>query len=122
VMRPENSSICSTEFIVLIPKNEVLLPFVDSLTRYSAFYERFISLATGSTGSRQRVRPEEIQSIAVVIPSSGLLEKFAELARPCLEQQSVLGEEIQTLLETRDLLLPRLISGELQIPEEMLVS
>jgi type I restriction enzyme S subunit len=122
VVKPAISSICSTEFIVLVPKNESLLPFLNSLIRNPSFYERFVSLATGSTGSRQRVRPEDIQGIAVFFPSYKLLEKFAELVGPCLEQQDVLSEEIQTLLKVRDSLLPRLISGELQIPEEMLVS
>ena len=122
VVKPEKFSVCSTEFIVLIPKNEMLLPFLNSITRHPAFYKRFVSLASGSTGSRQRVRPEEIQNIAAVIPSSDLLEKFAGLVGPFLERQAVQREEIQSLLKVRDSLLPRLISGELQIPEEMLVS
>jgi type I restriction enzyme S subunit len=122
VLNPAKSSICSTEFIVLVPKNETLLPFVHTLVRYPNFYERFVSLATGSTGSRQRVRPEEILDIRFVAPNSILLERFSQVVQPIIEQQDVLSAETQTLMKVYDFLLPRLISGELQIPEEMLAS
>jgi type I restriction enzyme S subunit len=122
VANPEKWSICSTEFIVLNPKSQVLLGFLHSIVRAQFFYDQFASLATGSTGSRQRVRPEEILNIKCSLPDSDMISKFSAIVQPLLERLDALSEEIQTLQKLHDALLPRLISGELQIPEEMLVS
>jgi type I restriction enzyme S subunit len=122
VLEPLNSAVCSTEFIVLVPKSESHLPFVDSTVREPSFLDVFVSMATGSTGSRQRVRPEDILQIDIAIPTQELIVKFSEIQMPILKKIQTLKEEIEVLAQLRDSLLPRLISGELQIPEEMLAS
>jgi len=55
-------------------------------------------------------------------PPIGLTSAFHNLALPFFKQKWVLDEETKSLTQMRDALLPRLISGELHIPEEMLVS
>jgi type I restriction enzyme S subunit len=58
----------------------------------------------------------------VVKPTQILAEAFERLTTPLLKQMWNLEKENQSLVQLRDSLLPRLISGELQIPEKMLVS
>jgi type I restriction enzyme S subunit len=58
----------------------------------------------------------------VIQPTYDLGEAFANLIRPMYEKMDVLMIESRYLGLLRDQLLPRLISGELQIPEEMLAS
>jgi type I restriction enzyme S subunit len=56
----------------------------------------------------------------VVRPSSILTNAFEKLSSPLMRLVWNIEKENQSLVQVRDSLLPRLISGELQIPEEML--
>jgi type I restriction enzyme S subunit len=60
------------------------------------------------------------KSIPFVVPNEQALLKYAEISTPILLQLTSLSLQNQELKNLRDSLLPRLISGELQIPEEML--
>ena len=56
----------------------------------------------------------------IVLPSESIATVFNDLVLPLIEYGYSLVTENQKLAQIRDGLLPRLISGELQIPEEML--
>ena len=122
VLDPVVSSVCSTEFIVLVPKEECYLSFLNATVRDPYFLDTLVSMATGSTGSRQRIRPEEVFQIGIALPSLELIVRFHAIAMPIIKKLQVIREENQALSKLRDSLLPRLISGELQIPDEMLAS
>ncbi len=54
----------------------------------------------------------------VVVPeTSGLLEAYHSLAGPMLERAGAGRAESKTLGELRDLLLPKLLSGELRVSD-----
>jgi type I restriction enzyme S subunit len=59
---------------------------------------------------------------SIVRPTSEVAEAFEHAVSPLMKQVWNFEKQIQILTEIRDSLLPRLISGELQVPEEMLVS
>jgi type I restriction enzyme S subunit len=61
-----------------------------------------------------------IRNINFLVPSDSTLAKFEHLITPIFSQIKTLGHESQTLIQLRDSLLPRLISGELEIPAELL--
>jgi type I restriction enzyme S subunit len=63
-----------------------------------------------------------IKQIRFLIPGGAVVKAFSELCAPIFEQIRNVNRENTSLVEIRDSLLPRLISGELQIPEEMLAS
>lgn len=69
--------------------------------------------ATGSTvgGIRQQL----LRQIEVIVPPSGLQEDYRKLVLPILDQIHVLTKSTSALTHTRDLLLPRLISGKLSV-------
>jgi type I restriction enzyme S subunit len=65
---------------------------------------------------------QDTKSIPILVPSNKVCEAFEEITRPMISyvlKNSKQDKELETL---RDTLLPRLISGELQIPEEMFAS
>ena len=68
------------------------------------------------------INQQDVGTLPVLWSSPQLIEKFTELCMPYLELILTLASESLELSRLRDALLPRLISGELQIPEEMLVS
>jgi type I restriction enzyme S subunit len=51
----------------------------------------------------------------VVSPSLAILTRFEEVSKPINEQISVIDKQIQNLRCTRDLLLPRLLSGQIDV-------
>jgi type I restriction enzyme S subunit len=61
-----------------------------------------------------------IKAIKFLVPSKQVHEAFAKVVRPIFEEIEKLTIQSRHLAAIRDSLLPRLISGELEIPEEML--
>jgi type I restriction enzyme S subunit len=73
----------------------------------------FESLTTGAT--MQHIKRKELDFVKVNIPPPSLLSQFDEMVRPILEQKVSLTKTIRRLTTTRNLLLPRLISGNLSV-------
>ena len=63
---------------------------------------------------------ELLTSKKVALPSNDLLRTFDSIKRTSIKRKY--SGENSNLVSIRDSLLPRLISGELQIPDEMLAS
>jgi type I restriction enzyme S subunit len=103
----------STEFIVL--RSRLLTPeYVYLLARSDSFRAHAIKSMSGASG-RQRVRREAFDSYSLAVPPSDLLDAFQSLVRPMLRTSYVLSIENERLRHARDLLLPRLISGEIDV-------
>jgi type I restriction enzyme S subunit len=103
----------STEFIVLRSKR--LSPeFVYCLARTYDFRENAIKSMIGSSG-RQRVQESCFEKFLVRVPPRTLLNLFTESARPMFDQIKGLHTQNQKLRAARDLLLPRLMNGEIAV-------
>ncbi len=63
------------------------------------------------------VNKKEMESIPYLVPTDGLAKAFNNIANSLDEKISRDAEQTQTLTNLRDTLLPKLISGELRIPE-----
>ena len=59
----------------------------------------------------------DIHGLPVVLPPAGILEEFDDHALPLFAMRKLLRERNETLRCTRDLLLPRLISGEVDVSD-----
>lgn len=100
-------------------ESRAIASFVSSvLSQMYSSGEMFIYVNGTSVPNLQDA--ELLNAKKIVLPSEGVLQKFDSLIR--LNANLKFNGNNRTLAETRDALLPRLISGELQIPEEMLVS
>jgi type I restriction enzyme S subunit len=103
----------STEFIVL--RSKQLAPeFVYCLARTYDFRENAIKSMIGSSG-RQRVQESCFEKFLVRVPPRTLLNLFTESARPMFDQIKGLHTQNQKLRAARDLLLPRLMNGEIAV-------
>ena len=63
------------------------------------------------------VTVSDLKRLRVVQPCNLLLERWNELVDPLLERTFLFEQQAQTLATLRDTLLPRLISGQLRLPE-----
>jgi type I restriction enzyme S subunit len=62
------------------------------------------------------------REISFLKPSPQVIKQYSEIVEPIVKELEQLTRQTENLQVVRDLLLPRLVSGELQIPEEMLAS
>ncbi|MGG3688068.1 restriction endonuclease subunit S [Caldifermentibacillus hisashii] len=111
-------AICSTEFIVYVPKENNIFYYVYEFINSDYFSEMLVSHATGSTGSRQRVKPKDTLNFKIYLPPVELMVKFSKAVKPMHDSISLKNLEIQKLVLTRDTLLPKLMSGEIRVPVE----
>lgn len=96
--------------------------FVDSrATEYLYFVYGFLknnreilnSLQKGS--AQPHVYAKDINNIKVIIPDYQILLKYCNLVKLYFEKVKVLQVQIKQLTETRDRLLPKLMSGEIEV-------
>jgi len=106
----------STEFIVLRPHPPLPPEFAYCSARDDGFREFAIQSMTGSSG-RQRVPAESLGHFRLARPPAGLCEVFAERVQPCFRRIRAAADESRTLATLRDTLLPKLLSGEVRVPE-----
>ena len=92
------------------------IPFIYCITRTSKFKGTVEELATGT--AQQNVSNSQILSIPIIIPSGEIQLTFEKVMEPMFQKIISLADENETLKATRDALLPRLISGDLQIRNE----
>jgi type I restriction enzyme S subunit len=104
-----------------LPVNGVWkIPFTYCLTRRPEFKKLVADAATGS--AQQNVSNSQILGLKACVPPSELIERFNDRFESAFEQILSLTEQNIILGQLRDSLMPRLISGELRIPEEILES
>lgn len=72
-------------------------------------------LGLNAGASREAITKGHIESLEVLVPSPELLASFKEITDPLFRQVECYAREMRTLAETRDALLPKLLSGELSI-------
>ena len=106
----------STEYIVLSPKEGIPPEFLYCLARYPAFVDYAVKNMNGSSG-RQRVSAETIGQYSLPRLSDEQYQTFGELASPMFRKMKNNWMENMRLAEVRDALLPKLMSGELNLSD-----
>jgi len=105
----------STGFAVLRPRSRS-----DSALVYLAItnppnVDRLNALADG--GAYPAVSPELVAKTPLALPARRVLDTFSDLSTPLVAAIGTLTAEAETLASVRDTLLPKLISGELRVPD-----
>ena len=111
----ERRAISSTEFMVMRAKVGTSRAFLYSLFRSTDFHDRFAMCSGGTSTSHQRVKPPDFLNLPVVVPPVVLRERFRQVAEPFFELLQTKRIQTRNLRTTRDLLLPKLISGQLNV-------
>ncbi|NNJ24641.1 restriction endonuclease subunit S [Alienimonas chondri] len=106
----------STEFLVLRPKPPLPTFFGYLLARDPEFRQFAIQQMTGSSG-RQRVPADSLSGYRIAVPDEDVAEAFGRRCQPYFDLIRANSEESATLAELRDALLPKLLSGELTVPD-----
>lgn len=110
-----NRPVCSTEFIVYKPNELKHKSFYYAAIDAPAFTDFLLAHVTGSTGSRQRTQPKATLVYPMPAPGTEAIEDFCAFADPIYEQIKTYELESKQLEELRDVLLPRLMSGKIDV-------
>lgn len=105
----------STEFIVFREK-VLTAEHIYFLSVSEGFRTNAELSMTGASG-RQRVQEQCFAQFLVKIPPPEMRDKFTSFVRPMVSQIHLLSTQTEALSQTRDLLLPRLISGKLSVED-----
>ena len=112
---PASNLTASTGFAVLRPSVAANTEFVYLAATQDSSIEHLAHVADG--GAYPAVRPDVVSGLQCVVPNEQALEAFHLVAAPLLAKVSDNQAQAQTLAALRDTLLPRLISGQLRLPE-----
>jgi type I restriction enzyme S subunit len=106
--------VCSTDVISIYAINEDYYGYLIS----HLFSERLIDYVTQSSNGTKMPRTNwnDISKYSIVMPISEIANQFTKIYKSFIEQlQNNIHENIQ-LTQTRDTLLPKLMSGEIRVP------
>jgi len=112
IWQPPSNLIVSTGFAVITP-TELPTSYLYQATTTDAFVGYLENHARGA--AYPAVVAGDFERAEIFVPSRILVASFDELAQPLLAQIHNLRQQNQKLRAARDLLLPRLMSGEIAV-------
>ena len=112
VLNPDKNDVFSTGFAVLTSKK---VPF--SFLYCNVTTEEFVGYLVNCTNGAAypAVKPIHFKEYNVSIPQNNLLNKFHNITEPYFRKIYYLNKQISSLHEARDRLLPKLMSGEIEV-------
>ena len=105
--------LCSADTIVIRSRRPEHYAHVVACVSSDAFVAE--ATATSNGAKMPRANWDVLKKYPIVIPCGDVAVRFSELVGSVLEQQQTLVFQIQNLRRTRDLLLPRLLSGQINV-------
>lgn len=111
----EPKFVFSMDLVKLVPERSEDEGFVLSLLMYSGFSEKVKQFANGA--NVLHLNPERIAEFQFPLPPEELREEFSQYIKPLSELSDLLSLKNKNLRQQRDLLLPRLINGELKLED-----
>ena len=112
IMHPEPDTIASTGFAVLTA-TKVPFTFLYFATTTDDFVAYLTNNATGA--AYPAVTAKTFEKADLLVPPAPLLMKFGGATIPMAEEIHTLQRQVQNLRRTRDLLLPRLLFGQIEV-------
>ncbi|MFQ5730253.1 MAG: restriction endonuclease subunit S, partial [Waddliaceae bacterium] len=107
--------VCSTDILVVIPKNPEWFAVVLGHVTSPEFIEHVTAASTGK--KMPRTNWDVMGGYKILIPPKMLAERFTQHVNMMVEKLLINIEEMCELSKTRDTLLPKLLSGELRIQD-----
>ncbi len=110
-------AVSSTEFIIFEANNPIYKDFIYSIIDSVDFMDWMCAHTTGSTNSRQRTIPSTTLEFKVPIACDEIISEFCAIVSPMYDKISQNICENQKLVKIRDTLLPKLMSGEIDVSD-----
>lgn len=108
-------AVSSTEFIIFESNNPTYKDFVFSVIDSAAFSDWMCAHTTGSTNSRQRTTPSTTLEFQIALPNQEVISDFCKIVTPMYDMIAQNTCENRKLAILRDSLLPKLMSGKVDV-------
>lgn len=106
-----NISVISADLIKLTSKlNNV---FLYCMFKYGGVSRYISQFANGA--NVLHLRPQVVNRVKVFLPTENIIDMFSKVVQPIIDEVDLLNEKNDNLIKQRDLLLPRLMSGKLEV-------
>jgi type I restriction enzyme S subunit len=112
---PPVEGICSTDAIVIRSRDPLLSGLVLAVISSDAFVEEAVQTSQGT--KMPRANWKVLERYPVAVPSPSLIESFGSVMNDTVAIVHRLVMSNRNLRATRDVLLPRLISGEIDVSD-----
>jgi type I restriction enzyme S subunit len=105
------SGLLNQHLFKVTPKDNKLRSLV-----YFGLHQALVEFKNQTTGATMKhIRRSALESVKVLVPGDTLLWDFETTVDPLLSQISVLQQQITRAIEARDILLPRLMNGDIAV-------
>lgn len=84
-----------------------------SFTFHFLLRANFRAVRTGA--AQPQLTNQSIHNVDVVLPSKEVIEKYCKIANPFFQEIKTFKHQLRLLAESRDRLLPKLLSGEIEV-------
>lgn len=84
-----------------------------SFTFHFLLRANFRAVRTGA--AQPQLTNQSIHNVDVVLPSKEVIEKYCKIANPFFQEIKTFKHQLRLLTESRDRLLPKLLSGEIEV-------
>ena len=111
--------VCSTDILVVIPKTEYWHSYVLSLVSSKAFVDYTDSHSAGT--KMPRTNWKDMSQYPLALPPVELASAFQNHVAALHQRIAVSVRQNRRLARLRDTLLPKLLSGELEVPDAVKV-
>ncbi|MDI4089690.1 restriction endonuclease subunit S [Pseudomonas aeruginosa] len=111
----EMQGVISMDLVRIIPKDGVSALYLYAFFRWSDFSDNVKNHATGA--NVLHLHPDLIANYDIDLPPQEVCKSFEDKVRPAIELADVLEKKNANLRAQRDLLLPKLISGEIDVSD-----
>ncbi|ODS29953.1 MAG: putative restriction endonuclease, partial [Candidatus Scalindua rubra] len=96
-------------------KNQLANQFIYQIVQSSEFQKSVDNIAQGA--AQPNISGAGIGQIEIILPPISIIENFEHICQPLMDEIFLLDYKNQNLRQTRDLLLPKLISGKVDVSE-----
>lgn len=115
IVRKEHLPLClNTSIIRFAPKHSFNhYSYVYSYLTSRGFYHYLLTMGSGSV--QLNFGPTHLKQIDLIVPPDDVLKEYNDLIFPLIEKMKSLKSEIDQLIKLRDTLLPKLMSGAIDV-------
>lgn len=116
IPKTDKLSVISADLIKI--SSSISSVFLFGMFKYGNVSKNVAQFANGA--NVLHLRPKALHNIKVLLPNPNLINKYVDIVSPMVAEMNKLYVLSEKLARQRDLLLPRLMSGKLEVKEELL--
>ena len=110
--------VVSTKFMVIKTKGEIYPHILYLILKQQASVDKIDFIAESRSGTFPQVTFDSISDFELLKAPMSIQKKFMDVLLPIMQKQKNNEQEIQSLTHLRDILLPKLMSGELRVTKQ----